>query len=1822
MSLADFVKTKDDATTGTAPKPGLASTAITPTVAPKTGLASYVTQRSPVTAAPTTVVPTPTPTQAAPIKPEDVFRKLDVIRGKDKPIEKITIWDRLSGKTRTPGTRQPTVAESFELEGKEAPEWVTRPEKEGLPALFGKTFWGTLRGNMKENFGEFMKQQAVRSEERRKREAREGATLFGFRTTAPRPYYAPTTPRGKAQLETQRLQEAADVKVTQIGEDIAREAREWTEQHPEFQKPEDIGTFLEGGYADPRWYAATLGSGTPQVLGSLGAMGAVTYTTKNPFAGFAAGASVMFPQEAGSAYKEYREDLIANGMPEEQAKVVAAEGAQTYGMVSAGLESMLGLKIFAGLSKSPAGQQLKRSIVSRVVASIGGNVAIEGSTEAMQETAMIAIGESLKTDTSAWLEVLSTIKDPESLARIIESGAAGGLLGMIGVPVEVMVDISAESSKEQAIENHYKAIQEETGLSTADSQAAAGLVFDSVQYVGEQRVAGLRPDEGRPGIDRPAPLPEIPAELVTEAKKFDSAEEFIESQPVKEEVLKGAMEHRPAKMGIASDMEINAPDFYTHPEYYDHGGKEYDESISVLNKIKDKPDSIVTIYRASPKNELRTGDWVTFSKEKGKMESLSENVPVQEFEVKVKELEFAGDDITEFGYWGHSTENKSQLTDIWNQAQKLEITEEQLLEAKGWKEGNRVKFDRAVLNKDADTVRAMLPNVPLEYQQRFSGEIEALLPDVKIEKVVPLEGRLPEQITPGEQRVGALRGPEDTGGLPKPKRNYVAGDLISLEEFKEINTASGEDVSLPYIKEAVGPYVILEVPIEQVDLKLREKPDEEKLEFYRGMDYGAIPPVPMGRVVEGKVETAAGTHRGLAMEEKGDTIKISVPEDQVADVRTALGIEEVPVPEGFEVPPPPVTEDIDALREEVANAKREFADIKTELSGIKRGMGAIAIGKTNRQILEELAETSPEARELAGRFDVAEKRLATAEKALKRVAPVEVVAPAKKEVAKVPTEKQQGVLEGQIKRKATAVTRKEIKELQNKVIKLLKELPLKDRAKFITVVRDTNTGKQLEKAFARITPKINLVREGEKLARSLATKRSRIAFIKKIGEFNQTVVNEIKKEVGLTKPISQAIDEQLDAVSSKLRERLGFKAARGFRPKIEGKGTPRPEITESMYKANQELSVGKGGLGESIKDAGANIKAGVGKLLVPISTRLENISPSLKYALRRFEFKLKQSVIADQKTALPYLEKTKEMSKNDFADFDLALKNGDTDKINEIVEKYDMKKEYEAVKVMLDKIYQRANSVGFDIGYRENYHPRQIKDSKGFLEYLSKKTEWGQFDEAIKRKETDLGRYLTMDEKANLINNLIRGYSGGQITLSKTGQMKERKLDFIDPDLNQFYKDSNAALMAYMSQVNEAIEARKFFGKEAKVDKKEDQFNNLDDSIGAYTTQLLAEQKITPAQENELSEILKARFGAMGTSGIVGIYKNLAYIDTMGSVYNAITQLGDLAFSMYAGGIGRTVAALPRAITGKSKISKEELGIDRIAVEFNDEKLSGRAVNAVFKATGLEAMDSVGKNTLINSVISKYQGIARKPDSKDYQQLRKDLTPIFEGETDQVFEDLRTGEITENVKLLAFNELLDFQPVALSEVPQQYLTGGNSRIFYMLKTWTLKMLDVYRREAFRTMKTNKVQGMRNLMKLSAMLIVMNGTADLLKDLILGKKIDLKDTAVDNMLKLIGFSRYSLTQSQRDGFGSTILEQIIPPTKTIDNISKDVGRLYKDFDENFAVNKLKSVESIPIGGKLYYWWFGKGAESPLKKDEGEFDFDFDFDFDLDFDFDFD
>lgn len=731
------------------------------------------------------------------------------------------------------------------------------------------------------------------------------------------------------------------------------------------------------------------------------------------------------------------------------------------------------------------------------------------------------------------------------------------------------------------------------------------------------------------------------------------------------------------------------------------------------------------------------------------------------------------------------------------------------------------------------------------------------------------------------------------------------------------------------------------------------------------------------------------------------------------------------------------------------------------------------------------------------------------------------------------------------------------------------------------------------------------------------------------------------------------------------------KALREGMPMFEVREAPTQKISDETY--NQMFAERNNlvrTIGQTLRMRGHEIKQLIDKGLGSISTRLKNVDPMLRAEIRNLDFRTSQKIVNALRIAHPLLEKTKEMSPEDKFIWDAARRNSDEAKIKQIAEKYNMTADQENLRNVLNQIRQDAIDVGYDVGYIEEYWPRIIKDQEGFLQATKGISQRPVITDAIKRYADKLGMSVEQfelnypEQAADIASNTILGRNLG---IGGPGNIQARQYETVPPELNKFYMDSDAALMQYIYSMTKKIEARRFFGKvperiaTLKTEKKrktgmladyEEQLklvrDNQDESakinariedvsgdlirieqeldkyklqrdytenIGTYINDLRLSGRIQADEEKVVRDILDARFHEHGTTGIVNAYKNMAYIDVMGSPISALTQIGDLAWAMYVGkvwtpkGLSSTVKNIGKAFTKQSEITKEDLGIERIAQEFADGTTLGNAVNWVFRKVGLEKIDTIGKEVLINNALDNYKSMASTEVGRT--ELAKQIKPIFGTQTDSVINDLLASNPTDNVKMLLYHRLLDFQPVALSEMPEQYLKSGNGRVFYMLKTYTLKQFDVFRNEAWHKIKSGErdqvIEGIGNMIKLTSLLTLANAGSDEIKDWLLGKDTKFEDHVIENFLTMGGASKYVRMQTAREGLGSGLIGQILPPFRFINSLSKDLGQGYGDYiaGDTINFNHARIIESIPIGGKLYYWNYGRGEDYKKSSAEQEF-----------------
>ena len=77
---------------------------------------------------------------------------------------------------------------------------------------------------------------------------------------------------------------------------------------------------------------------------------------------------------------------------------------------------------------------------------------------------------------------------------------------------------------------------------------------------------------------------------------------------------------------------------------------------------------------------------------------------------------------------------------------------------------------------------------------------------------------------------------------------------------------------------------------------------------------------------------------------------------------------------------------------------------------------------------------------------------------------------------------------------------------------------------------------------------------------------------------------------------------------------------------------------------------------------------------------------------------------ARSRKVVPFIKKLSTMTDEDYGVYDLALKNGDKNKIDQLNIKYDLSNEYQKVQETLNEIYNEFEKVGYDVKYKKKLY--------------------------------------------------------------------------------------------------------------------------------------------------------------------------------------------------------------------------------------------------------------------------------------------------------------------------------------------------------------------------------------------------------------------------------------------------------------------------------------------------------------------------------------
>ena len=602
-----------------------------------------------------------------------------------------------------------------------------------------------------------------------------------------------------------------------------------------------------------------------------------------------------------------------------------------------------------------------------------------------------------------------------------------------------------------------------------------------------------------------------------------------------------------------------------------------------------------------------------------------------------------------------------------------------------------------------------------------------------------------------------------------------------------------------------------------------------------------------------------------------------------------------------------------------------------------------------------------------------------------------------------------------------------------------------------------------------------------------------------------------------------------------------------------------------------------------------------------MSTRLMNIHPALGRRLRQYEQGSRETFNSYAQGIEPFVKSYRALDGETRKSVNFLLANGKFDEVTKLVGKDS------PLGQALPQLKQTLNTAGKDLKasgrvFDENpdYFPRLVRDYEQMSSELYDETVNSLIGRRIKayadKKGVTVGE-VTSHQKDSIANSVLRAYDP-LVASGVPSNLKRRLIKEVDKDVHaKYYMEADEALTRYISGASHDIHVNKMFGKFGG--------ENLDTSIGA----LVNDFKLNTAQQSDVSDILKARFqgGRQSAGKYNQLLKNVGYMGTIGQFTSTITQLGDPFVSAAKHGTLNTIRSFFGAVGNKSKMKLIDIAIDdEVMAEIaSDPTLTSRLLNKVLTATGFKAVDRIGKETIINSNFKMLQAQAKRS-----PKVIRDKWKVYYGDDmDNLIDDLARGKITPLTKEHAFATLSDFQPISMSEMPELYAKHPDARILYMLKSFTLKMWDLARKDIYNEWRNgNKKQAAQAMATMGLYLAAGNTATSKIKDLMLGRDIEPENLPNDlmwNLLGVYGFGKYQFEQSGRDGLVDTTFGMAQPPIPLVD--AAEGAYKYVTAEENFNdPNKdaRKVVRNLPVVGNIATNWFMGGAEAYNQRLEKE------------------
>ena len=642
------------------------------------------------------------------------------------------------------------------------------------------------------------------------------------------------------------------------------------------------------------------------------------------------------------------------------------------------------------------------------------------------------------------------------------------------------------------------------------------------------------------------------------------------------------------------------------------------------------------------------------------------------------------------------------------------------------------------------------------------------------------------------------------------------------------------------------------------------------------------------------------------------------------------------------------------------------------------------------------------------------------------------------------------------------------------------------------------------------------------------------------------------------------------------------------------------------------------------------------KLTGNLTTRLKAKVPAIANRLRFLDFSENVNIARKIEAVEPFVQALNKIKKQNaplYKQLTLDLNNREHDNVLKAMQDIgpEAVKGWENTQAILNTIRGELLDSGFSINSLEGYYPRLVKDvtrldrrfnikqkedidklldekllSITTKEVLAENKNLLRDDainlakDRIKEEGVSSREALSQDEVSSIYDTYLRGFGTNKLALGEPGYTKQRTMGNITEDLLPYYQDPAERLLNYIRSTQKNVEQRRFFGKDIPMEM------NSEAKINSAIGKLLEDEgkDLTTKELQEVRSLLVSRFGKgeQSPSKSVAIIKDLIYMGTLANPFSAATQLGDLSQTAYQMNTQKAVSAL----LGTKQAKLKDLGLDNtVNADLSKEgRLTSSVLDKLLGVNFFKKVDKLGKEVNMNAALKEGQALAKN--NKGLKKLKNDWEGVMGNQYDSFIKDLKSGELTDNVRYYLWHNLADQQPISLSEMPQWYLDMPNGRVFYALQSFALKQLDVMKRTIINEYKNgNKKKAVANALRYSAIVGGGNTGVQYAKDYASGKDIDPYNIPKDilfNTIKVFGVSEYGFKNSLSQGkIDEWFTSMWMPPLGVITAPVKDTVTLINkalDPEEEITMDDLYNLQStklIPSFGSIIRNRLGGGAE---------------------------